>query len=633
MCYNKWKFSEIPRSEEIIFSPLLEYFYNKGLDALVRENIQNSLDGRDKCLNREVEVRIDLGRISKSRLPGIDEIEKHIMSLSGHNDYTKKTISHMQEQIKKEMVGYLTFEDLNTKGLSGASNGSNFKEGDTFGIYAYKKGVHNTDKDSDFESMRGGSHGVGKIASNAASDVNLMYFANCDENCEMHLGGSVQLVEHLYNNKFYRATGYFTDEKDGVFYPYKNKFDKVFGKDTRGLKIIIPYLREKYNDKNAIIRAVCDNFFIAILEGKLVVEVCGKRIDKESIYSIINDNNIYDEEEVNEKNNFTKLYIDTYKTKKKESVVIDDRDGNNYKFDLYFQYDEEIKKGRMGIVRSIGMKIEDFKITSHSRTCFNAVLIPSSLEEDKFLKSLEDKSHTSLSYEHIKNEDAQKNAKRFINNLNKYMAKYIEEKIRSFNPTDGKIDTGDLIYSVETNFRKSLKSSRNVVEISKGDKNKKLTKTKGKVGQGYNTRGEKGKTTSGKGTKRKRRTLVKSPNGNDKKEKVSYEVISDVVKRFVLGEYENIFIDLSNERLVKNKKNCDIYIKIIDGDGSESKDKVNIRETYLSIKDENTSKEILTANNNCISGVSISEDKKIHLKMKISDKANKFLKYKYFVEV
>lgn len=200
---------------------------------------------------------------------------------------------------------------------------------------------------------------------------------------------------------------------DGVYYPYRNNIlDKVFKKETRGLKIIIPFLKDEYNDKNAIIRSVCDNFFIAIIEKKLIVDICGQKIDSGSIFDIINNKKIYGEDEINENKNFTKLYIETYKNSPKEIISIEDRNGNNYRFNLYFQYNEDIKKGRLGIVRSIGMKIEDFKIKSHARTCFNAIFLPDSSKEDVFLKSLEDKSHTKISCDHIKNEDDKKNAKK-----------------------------------------------------------------------------------------------------------------------------------------------------------------------------------------------------------------------------
>ena len=59
----------------------------------------------------------------------------------------------------------------------------------------------------------------------------MMYFANCDEEGNKHLGGTVQLVEHKYKDKYYRSTGYFTDIKkiennEERFYPYENTFSE-----------------------------------------------------------------------------------------------------------------------------------------------------------------------------------------------------------------------------------------------------------------------------------------------------------------------------------------------------------------------------------------------------------------------
>ena len=108
--------------------------------------------------------------------------------LEGRNSYTKETISHMLKRVDQEEVRYISFEDINTRGLTGAKNGQSHSKKDTWGIYAYNKGVH-FEEMMKYGNKRGGSHGVGKIASNAASDLHMMYFANCDEHGDQHLGG------------------------------------------------------------------------------------------------------------------------------------------------------------------------------------------------------------------------------------------------------------------------------------------------------------------------------------------------------------------------------------------------------------------------------------------------------------
>ena len=140
-----WEFRKITAIEEPVFNNVLERFYNLGLDGLVRENIQNSLDGKLPESNLPVEVKIKTGDIPASEIPGIDEIKRHIQSLKGENSYTKETIAHMKKEMEKETVPFISFEDSNTKGLTGAEHGENFQEGDTWGVYAYKKGVHFTE--------------------------------------------------------------------------------------------------------------------------------------------------------------------------------------------------------------------------------------------------------------------------------------------------------------------------------------------------------------------------------------------------------------------------------------------------------------------------------------------------------
>ena len=58
---NLWAFRKISAIEEPIFNNTLERFYNLGIDGLVRENIQNSLDGRLPEASLPVRVIINTG--------------------------------------------------------------------------------------------------------------------------------------------------------------------------------------------------------------------------------------------------------------------------------------------------------------------------------------------------------------------------------------------------------------------------------------------------------------------------------------------------------------------------------------------------------------------------------------------
>ena len=117
---NLWKFSSIPCIEESTFNKILERFYNFGISGLVRENIQNSLDGKIPGETKPVVVTIKTGTIKKENIPGLEEIKNRINCLEGRNSYTKETIQHMKNKMNDEIINYISFEDYNTKGLKGA---------------------------------------------------------------------------------------------------------------------------------------------------------------------------------------------------------------------------------------------------------------------------------------------------------------------------------------------------------------------------------------------------------------------------------------------------------------------------------------------------------------------------------
>ena len=629
-----WKFSSIPCIEESTFNKILERFYNFGISGLVRENIQNSLDGKIPGETKPVVVTIKTGTIKKENIPGLEEIKNRINCLEGRNSYTKETIQHMKNKMNDEIINYISFEDYNTKGLKGAKNGQSTNKEDTWSIYAYNKGVHTEEEDETLEKSRGGSHGIGKIASNAASELYMMYFANCDEEGNKHLGGTVQLIEHKYEDNYYRSTGYFTDSKNidsktTKFYPYENNFDEVFAKDTRGLKIIIPFLRDQFNKEDEILKSVCDSFFIAILRGRLEVIINDKKIDSKSIEKYIKDKNYYTQELSEIKDVFTPLYFDTYKNIEPKIITIQDKDKINYNFKLYFNYDASIPSGRVGIIRTIGMKIEDKKIKNNIRKPYNAVMIPKSTKEDAFLKSLENESHTELSYEHIKDQKLQNNAKRFISNLTKAITKEIEDAVKQNNPTDGAMNTSDILYIVENQFKKDLSKSTPTIKLSKGDKEKTIVKVNPEVRKKKQSGDN--KPDSGKKPNNKPRVRKVKNKGDKEKELESYNVHPEIVERLIVGENEYIKFDFSNSPEIKKAKTCNLSLSIVDGMGKEYANEFNMKDSYNSAIDI-SNKNNLTISKNLIKDVKIDKGI-VQVQLKLKKSYNRALKFVYYVEV
>lgn len=629
-----WQFSPIPNIEESNFNKILERFYNLKVAGLIRENIQNSLDGRLLGNEGPVKFSIKTGTIKKKDVPAIEEVIERINCLKGRNSYTKEAIEHMVKSSDEEEVHYISFEDSDTRGLSGAKNGQSHSPKDTWAIYAYNKGVHSEEEDAAVETSRGGSHGVGKIASNAASDINVMYFANCDEFGDQHLGGTVQLIEHDYQGQSYRSTGYFAninylDSNKTKFYPFENTFHDVFEKKTRGLKIIIPFLRKEYTDQTEIIRSVCDSFFVSILLDKLEVDINGKKIDASNIQEYVSNPVYYNQTIADMKQTFTPLYVSTYLNQPSRMIQVSDGI-DEYEFNLYFQYDEEIPKGRVAIIRTIGMKIEDKKVKNKANQPFNAVLI-GGMKEDAYLKSLENESHTELTFDHIKDPVLQKRAKRFINNLSKAMTAVIDEAVKEHNPTDGKMDTKDLLYVSEIQFKQELSKAMGAVVI---DKKKPVVKMDDDLPPKKDTKksGGRSKPTHPPLIKPvKRGSSAADTDSIDDKPLSIYNVHPNTVERLLMSDKEIVRFNLSSNEEVRKATKCNVSISIIDGMGQEYRSAMKLKDNFSQVIDKSTGSKC-SLNNNKINHVTIKQGI-AELTFDLKNNYNRALKFVYYVEV
>lgn len=603
-----------------------------GVVGLVRENIQNSMDGKLLGSEDPVEVIIETGKMKREDIPGIAEIEKHIFSLEGGNKYTDEKIEELKKAVKSSQISYMTFEDRNTKGLKGAARGQQGLQGDTWWVYAYKKGVHTFEEDTEFESIRGGSHGVGKLASNAASRCNLMFFANCDEFGDQHIGGTIQLTEHELDGKVYRSTGYFTDldQKKGSYIPFENCYSGPFQKNTRGLKLIIPFLREEYERQEDIVQSVCDNFFVSIMEKKLKVKVNDVLIDHSTLVDLVKNPVYYPEQRPEDiKTVFTPLYLSTYMNYEPFALTVEDKNQEVYNFSLYFRFDERIRKGRLAVIRSIGMKIEDRRVKNRATAPYNGVLIPFGSKEDRFLKTLENESHTILDPKEIRNDGLKENAKSFLNNLDKAIREIIKEYLSDNNPSIGIVDTSDVLYSVENSFEKILEKQTETVSVRKRDGQEERNLTKNKIGGGK-PRKKRKKTffhkLMGKRGKNKGQNLV----GEEKP--VRHSLHKERVRRIALSQEEFLEFNLVGlDAIDHTRRLCDIVFVPVDGIGNETGDTLDLERQFSSALDKNANREV-TVDGNEVKGVTV-EGGKVRLQLTIGGEYEPSFKYKYYVEV
>lgn len=619
----KWLFNEKHAITDYIFNKTLDRFYEMGVRGLVRENIQNSLDARIDDENPVI-FTIKYGTHEKKDIPLFDDVKQHILSLEVGNMYAKDTIESMMEYLKTNEHHFISFEDENTKGLSNPDIGyPNNELKSAYNAYAYAKGLHIEDDDVEKEGLRGGSHGIGKIASNAASMFYMMFFANCDQKNYRTLGGNIQLIDHFYDKKYYSSTGDFVEKIDSKYFPIINEgFDEIFQKNTRGLKIIIPFFRLELLDKNEILRTVIDNFLLAILENKLIVRVNDDVVSSHTIKSLILDSKLFENLDENDPL-YTKLYFSTISKEKPVDfpIVIQQE---KYSFKLMLSVDENIEDGRTGIFRRIGMKIEDRKLSSYSKSPYNAVLVSDSIETDKMLKSLENESHTNLSHAQIKNSERKIHAKRFLAEINRKLKQIIDEKTKYLYPDTEVPNLVDILFEVNRDTKREMEKRHTVINVGNGTDQRTILKVSPTDDEGESA-GIRGKRL-GNGDfpyKRVRKTI-----GN-KGIKSFYELPTSDLKRIVIGDKEIVQIKLKPFKTEHNE--CNLLVTIIDGMGQELEQELDLKELYKESKDINTGKQTIIGKQS-FEGVTILNNT-IRFENKILDNRSSFYKFKYYLEV
>lgn len=621
---DSWKFEQIQIATDYKFDDNILSFKKRGASGLVRENIQNSLDAAlDK--SKPVVVTIETGTLNFSDIPGHQDIKKHINSLLGKSDSSRETVEFLQNAIKNRTGEYITFEDENTKGLSGSRLGQK-DESSSYFAYAYGKGIH-FDIEEESEKVRGGSHGVGKIASNSASKIHTMFFANCEKDGYQTLGGTISLNEHKIGETNYRKVGYFSNEIDDDFVPYQNiGYHQAFHKKTRGLKIIVPFLRGGYSDQKMLITSVIDGFMLALINGTLVVNVNGTEINQENVEEFIRSDEYYVQQMENIVENFTPLYYHTYSDNMVNDKFYIADINRSYRFKLYFYYNPQISKGRTAIFRTIGMKIEDKKITSYVNASYNAVLVPYSEDGDVFLKSLENEAHDTLEYDHINNQEQKDNAKRFINNITRKMQDEILKYIENNEEDRGKIDVSGILYTLENKLAHDLKKRQPMLLVGTGKTQKKIVKITNTPDPGISVRIKKGK---------KPRSIVDVPRvkkqfGEDGK-KEYYQMPKGRISRVIYESKERISINLEGSNIPDSITTGNLLISVVDGMGKEYYNELDLKRNYKSVEDMNSFKK-LTIVDNYIQGINI-KDSKINLQIELDKNARKNLKLRYYLEV
>lgn len=277
--------------------PGIEHFAGSPIQHLAREVNQNALDAGDTDI---VDVRIRLHEVEVSSIPNVEELRANINSCyKASPRESKKAEIFFREAhaaLNKPKISVLEISDYNTRGMKGPSeNGTPF--------YAFMKAKGQSRKDTETAA---GSYGIGKFAPYAVSKIRTIFISTVFQGdvgsyTQLTQGKSI-LMTHDINREHRQGVG---------FWGIRNKCQPITGvrptlpgwlqransesdlPASKGSKLTILGFDAVQNWQAHLAVSVAENFFGAISEGKLRVEVDGEYIlDQTSIHEFFENNSI-----------------------------------------------------------------------------------------------------------------------------------------------------------------------------------------------------------------------------------------------------------------------------------------------------------------------------------------------------
>ncbi len=267
------------------------------IDNLAREICQNSLDARVGKNGSPVTVSFELKYIrteSYDVFGGYGKCIEGCKQYWGNNKDAKlsRFLTDADEMLARDTIPVLIAGDYNTSGLSGSRSRA---------LSSPWEALTSSDGMSvKNDETSGGSFGIGKNAPFACSALSMVFYNTYASDGEKAFIG-VSRMATLYNEerKETQRVGRYqnNDDVNETWLPILSEdsdtFRDVFTRTEKGTDVIIVGFNQENDWMNSVCKAVLKNFFVAINENKLIVELKDstkrRRIDSTSISQIVSD--------------------------------------------------------------------------------------------------------------------------------------------------------------------------------------------------------------------------------------------------------------------------------------------------------------------------------------------------------
>lgn len=391
--------------------------------SLIREMIQNSLDAALPEGDGKVSVEFMSFDMPRESVPDVDNLldsmKKCISSNAGEPD-ALKFFQEAERILEQPVVKVLRISDHNTVGLEGSDT---CEKGTNWSRLVKESGSSNKGQNS------GGSFGIGKSAAFACSNLRTVFYSSIDSNGLKSNFGVARLVsfEDDKIGGWTTGIGYYSEDERFVAIPELADYDKDYRRKDSGTDIYILGMHIADDFVKTFIQAVLLDFLVSLVQGKLVVNIQGEVIDKNSLPKYIAELNPYESEEIKSLLVYHHLLTSSDPTIKKislDSAVY----GAKYGFKdgectLYIKEGEGLNR-KILMTRKAGMRILEQNRISGSIE-FTGVLIIDGPNMNEAFKKMEVPSHDAWEPGRCRGEE--KYYHDILLNLKRYLKKVVKD--------------------------------------------------------------------------------------------------------------------------------------------------------------------------------------------------------------
>lgn len=415
----------------------IQLFRGDLIQNLAREICQNSLDAHDETIDAPVEVRFSLVNVRKDDHPMFAQYAECIEGCERYwGDRMDTRLGNFMTSVRKaishEYIPCLVASDYKTKGLTGAKADMSTKS-------VWRALAHSDGTSVNKQSDSAGSFGIGKNAPFACSRLSTVFYSTYAQDGVRAFQGVARLATIID-----KATGkptqgighYLAIENEGAWHPIfpedNCSFRDLFPRDEIGTDIIIVGFSSD-SWETSMIQAVLCNFFLAIIERRLVVRIGETVISADTIGNLIEQHKSDSTDMRNTHEWYTALIEPEDGLVRKTTILTEDD------VELYIRADNTFSN-YVASFRPTGMLIRKYRkaILQH----FSAVLVVRGTQLSELLKDAEPPKHNYWDHKLIEDDKTRrKQAKEAIEKMDAWVLEELKNKYEAV--TESWIDSGE----------------------------------------------------------------------------------------------------------------------------------------------------------------------------------------------